>query len=131
MDNRSYRVLVVDDDALARQEFTHLLENHGYKTRHADNGHDAVEMLRGENYDLVVLDLLMPGVDGFEVLGSIKADAALKGLPVMVVTSADDSGGEERCAELGAVAYLRKPVDHQAFVDRVGSVLDGSSQGDK
>lgn len=123
MNGKNNHVLVVDDDELARLEIVHSVEHAGYTVRQANDGTRALEMLREGNFDLVLLDLLMPGVDGFEVLSHMKADSALSDVPVIVITAVDDRDTAYRSIDLGAVDHISKPVNHQLLTHRIRNVL--------
>lgn len=123
MTNEPKRILVVDDDELARLEIAHSVEQLGHAVSQAGNGAQALEMLRAESFDLVLLDLLMPEVDGAEVLRQMKADAALSVVPVIVITAVDDPEGARKSIGLGAVDHLTKPVNHQLLSHRLGVIL--------
>lgn len=125
MTDETKQVLVVDDDELARMEIAHAIEKQGHSVSQAENGAQALEMLKAGIFDIVLLDLLMPGIDGYEVLHQMNADALLSTIPVIVVTAVGESDSAAKSAELGAVDHLTKPVDHQKLVDRVDAILAG------
>jgi len=104
-------ILVAEADAVARATLAKALENRGHRITTAADGQRALELLASEPFDAVLLDIVMPEVDGFEVLAQIKADPALRHLPVIVVTAVDDLAGAVRCIEMGADDYLTKPFD--------------------
>ena len=125
MMNEPSQVLVVDDDELARLEIARIVKQQGHNVSQASNGTQALEMLRAGRSDLVLLDLLMPGIDGFEVLQQMKADSTLCKIPVIVITAVGDPGSATKSIELGAVDHFTKPVDHQKLADRVDAILAG------
>ncbi len=125
MTNEPSQVLVVDDDELARLEITRIVKQQGHNVSQASNGTQALEILRAGKSDLVLLDLLMPEIDGFEVLQQMKADSTLSNIPVIVITAAGDPGSAAKSIELGAVDHFTKPVDHQKLADRVAAILAG------
>ena len=127
MTNRANRILVVDDDELARMEISRCVEQQGYTVSVAEHGAEALDMLRAQTFDLVVLDLLMPTMDGFEVLRRIKQNAALREIPVIVVTAVDDSQSAAKCIDLGAIDHLSKPVDSKLLAERLNAVLTSAS----
>lgn len=104
-------VLLVDDDRQTRLKLTRILEAQGHTVQAVEGGREALETLAIGSFDLILLDILMPRVDGFEVLQSLKADARLRDLPVIVISALEDAQSEEKCRQLGARAYLNKPVD--------------------
>lgn len=117
-------ILVVDDDAGNRDVLSQRLENQGYSVDTAENGERALEMLRDDNFDLVLLDLLMPGTDGFEVLQRIKGDEQIKHIPVIMISALDELGSVARCIEMGAEDYLPKPFNPVLLKARIGATLE-------
>ncbi len=126
MTNEPSQVLVVDDDDLARLEIVRIVEKQGHNVSQAGNGTQALEMLRAGKSDLVLLDLLMPGIDGFEVLQQMKSDSTLSDIPVIVITAAGDPGSATKSIELGAIDHFTKPVDHELLANRIGAILVGA-----
>jgi adenylate cyclase len=127
MTNEIKQVLVVDDDELARIEIAHSIEKQGHSVRQSKNGEQALQMLQAGGFDIVLLDLLMPGIDGYEVLQKMKADSALSSTPVSVITASGDSDSAAKSKSLAAADYFTKPVDHQVLADRVDAILaDGN-----
>lgn len=104
-------VLVVDDEQLNRMLLSTNLEEAGYTVEQAESGMQALDLLHENDYDVVLLDLLMPGIDGYRVLERMKDDTALRHVPVIVVSAAEEMEGILRCIELGAMDYLPKPFD--------------------
>lgn len=127
MKNKAIRILVVDDDELARIEISRCVEQQGYSVSLAEDGAQALSMLRSQTFDLVLLDLLMPGVDGFEVLRQMKADATLREVPVIVVTAVDDPESAAKCADMGVSDHLTKPVDPKLLAERANAILTKAS----
>ncbi len=116
-------VLVVDDDALVRKLLTRRLELDDYHVIPAAGGPEALEALDREPVDLVLLDVLMPEMDGFQVLERIRASDRHRHLPVVVISGLDDISSAVRCIELGADDYLGKPVDTVLLRARMGAGL--------
>lgn len=117
-------VLIVDDDPINRQMLTHLLEDDGYRVDAASNGRSALDMLDTDPFDLVLLDLVMPGMDGYEVLTRIKGDETHKHLPVLMITAVDDVASAVKCIEMGAEDYLPKPFDPLVLRARITASLN-------
>jgi signal transduction histidine kinase len=105
------RILVVDDEELNRILLAANLEQSGYSVETAADGQQALRLLRTEPFDAVLLDLVMPRMDGYQVLAEMKGDAALRRTPVIVISSTDEMESIVRCIELGATDYLTKPFD--------------------
>ena len=120
------RILVVDDTPFNRRLLVRLLEDLGHRTVEAENGRLALAVLResdAEPIDLVVLDIEMPEMDGHETLAALKADEALRDLPVIVVSGVDELDSVVRCIRMGAADYLPKSVDPEILRARVEASL--------
>jgi two-component system sensor histidine kinase/response regulator len=117
-------ILVVDDDEGNRDVLSRRLESQGYSVDTAENGERALEMLRGDTFDLVLLDILMPGTDGFDVLKAIKAEKKLENIPVIMISALEEVDSVARCIEMGAEDYLSKPFDPVMLKARLGACLD-------
>lgn len=118
--------LVVDDNPSTRMVLTRALELQGHVVVEADNGRRCLEILREpreDAFDAVLLDLLMPDLDGYEVLARIQEDERLPDLPVIVVSAMDDLSSAMRCVELGAADYLPKPVNPALLKARLGAAI--------
>jgi class 3 adenylate cyclase len=118
------RLLIVDDNKVNRLLLSRSVEMQGHRTAMAANGRVALEMLRAEPFDLVLLDIEMPEMDGFAVLEQIKADPRLRDLPVLVTSSMEGLDNVVRCIGLGAEDYLHKPVNEVLLKARIGASLD-------
>jgi len=121
---RGARLLVADDNKVNRLLLGRTLELQGHQVSSADNGRRALEMLRGERFELLLLDLEMPELDGFALLEILATDAALREVPVIVTSSLEGVAHVARCIELGADDYLHKPVNPVLLKARVGSSLE-------
>jgi CheY-like chemotaxis protein len=112
-------ILVVDDDEANRDILSRRLIKEGYTVTAADSGKSALDMLRLEVYDLVLLDIMMPGIDGYEVLKRIKSEPALYNTAVIMVTALSDAINVKRCLELGAADYIGKPFELTFLKSRI------------
>jgi DNA-binding response OmpR family regulator len=121
---RASRLLVADDNKVNRLLLCRSLELMGHEVAGVDNGRAALERLRGERFDLLLLDLEMPEMDGFGLLERRAADAALREVPVIVTSSLEGAAPVARCIELGADDFLHKPVNPVLLKARVGSSLE-------
>jgi adenylate cyclase len=117
------RVLVVDDDRVNRMLLTRSLEQEGHEVRCAENGVEALELLRENPCDVVLLDIVMPQLDGVSVLERIKADPATHDLPVIMISGVDETDSVVRCIEIGADDYLPKPFDPVLLRARISAGL--------
>jgi adenylate cyclase len=118
------RLLVVDDNKVNRLLLSRSLEQLGHRVASAENGVVALQMLRAQPFDLMLLDMEMPELDGFGVLEQMVADSQLRDLPVIVTSSLEGVSHVARCIELGADDYLPKPVNPVLLKARVGSSLE-------
>jgi len=118
------RLLVADDNKVNRLLLTRNLELQGHSVASAENGRVALEMLRRERFDLLLLDMEMPEVDGFQVLEQMKNDLALRDIAVIVTSSLEGIDHVVRCIELGAEDYLPKPVNPVLLKARIGASLE-------
>ena len=125
------RVLVVDDNAANRDLLCRRLDREGCRSVQADGGEEALALLAAGGLDVVLLDLRMPGMDGYEVLKRAQADPAMREVPVIVVSALDDMASVVRCIEMGAVDYLPKPFDPVLLRARVGACLEKKRLRDK
>lgn len=117
-------VLVVDDDdQLNRVALTRLLQAAGFGVRAVPGGRQALEALDEGPVDAVLLDLLMPDVDGMSVLAAMKSDSRLWRIPVVVISAVEDSESIVGCLELGAEDYVTKPFDPTVLRARVNAAL--------
>ena len=120
------QILVVDDTRLNRSVLVRALEEQGYQAREAADGRAALELLAsadGGAVDVVLLDLEMPELDGYEVLRRMKADEALRHIPVIVISAVDELDSVVRCIEMGAADYLPKPFDASILRARLSASL--------
>jgi CheY-like chemotaxis protein len=104
-------ILVVDDDARNAFALSKLLADKGLKVRIAVNGQKALEMLDKLPIDLVLMDIMLPGMDGYEITRRIRADERFRRLPVLALTAKAMKGDREKCIAAGASDYLAKPID--------------------
>ena len=118
------RLLVVDDNKVNRLLLARSLEVQGHSVASAENGRVALELLRRETFDLVLLDMEMPEMDGFQVLEQLVNDSQLHDLPVIVTSSLEGIANVVRCIELGAEDYLAKPVNPVLLKARIGASLE-------
>ncbi|MCC7497241.1 MAG: response regulator [Bryobacterales bacterium] len=105
-----YSILVVEDNQVNQRVVTALLHKHGYRTVIANNGQEALEMLAGRQFDLVLMDVQMPLMDGIETTRQIRANLHWQHLPIVAMTAHAMNGDRERCLRAGMNAYVAKPV---------------------
>jgi two-component system sensor histidine kinase/response regulator len=117
-------LLVVDDDASNRDVLSRRLTRQGHDVRTACSGRDALVLMRETDFDLVLLDIMMPDMDGYEVLGQIKKDDQLHHIPVIMISALSEVQSVVRCIEAGAEDYLAKPFNPTLLKARIGACLE-------
>jgi adenylate cyclase len=118
-------LLVVDDSEDNRYTLTRLLGREGYTdVTTADDGQQAMARLRERRFDLVLLDIMMPEMNGYEVLEAVRADALLRHIPIIVISAVDQTDSVVRCVQLGADDYLTKPFNSVLLRARIAASLD-------
>jgi putative two-component system response regulator len=122
--NSKARILVVDDNDLNRDMLSRRLEHEGYQPLVANDGYRALDMLEQHDFDLVLLDIMMPNLDGYQVLERIKSDGRLSKVPVIMITAVDEIDSTVKCIELGAEDYLPKPFNPVLLRARIGASLE-------
>jgi adenylate cyclase len=123
MQARLGHILVVDDDSINRALLTKSLEAQGHRATAVDNGFAALSALESDPPDVVLLDVVMPGLDGIEVLARMKADEKLRNIPAIMISGVDDEESIVRCIETGADDFLPKPFDATILRARIGAGL--------
>jgi len=121
---QSSSVLVVDDIEMNRDMLCSLLEADGHKASIAENGRLALEAIKSNPYDLILLDVMMPEMNGYQVLEQLKSEPSWRDIPVIVLSALDEIGSVVRCIELGAEDYLPKPFDPVLLRARIGACLE-------
>ena len=116
-------LLGIDDDPVVRSMLSRSLEEGGHQVVTAKDGTEGLDMARAEAFDVILLDVLMPGLDGYEVLERLKKDRTLRHIPVVMITALDDIESAVRCIELGADDYLPKPIDPVVLGARINAGL--------
>ena len=125
MTPKGYTLLVVDDSDDNRAALTRRLAREGYtRVMTANDGRQALDLLATQPVDLVLLDIMMPGLNGYEVLERLKADDRLRNVPVIMISALDQVESVVRCIELGAEDYLQKPFDPVILRARIGACLE-------
>jgi diguanylate cyclase (GGDEF)-like protein len=125
---RSYKILVVDDEEHIRKILRFQLEKHGYTVVTAENGEVALKLVRRECPDLIILDLMMPKVDGYEVCKRIRQDFQMSHIPIIMVTAKSDMPDKIKGLSNGANDYLIKPYANDELLLRVRNVLEWSQK---
>ncbi len=116
-------ILVVDDDPKNLKLIRDLLQVSGYKTVEATGGEQGVKLAKSKKPDLILMDIMMPKVDGYTACREIKMDKATKAIPVVMLTSLDYELNKELGRDMGADGYITKPVDRQKLLDVIRRFL--------
>ena len=118
------RLLVVDDNKVNRMLLSHSLEHQGHVVETAENGQEGMDKLRAGSFDLVLLDIEMPVMNGFQVLEACLKDVELRQIPIIMTSAMDELDAVVKCVELGAEDYLTKPVNAILLRARVNASLE-------
>lgn len=126
------RILFIEDDAMNRRVVRDMLHVAGLPLAEADGGRSGIARLESEPFDIVLLDLRMPEMDGFAVIRALRGrDDALRTIPIIVVTADASPGLEDECLEAGADAVLFKPIAMQSLFDSIAALFVDRSDPDK
>lgn len=120
------KILVVEDVEFNRDLLVQLLED-DYELRTAADGEEGLQLAEREHPDLILMDLSLPVIDGWEATRRIKANAALKGIPIIALTAHAMMGDEEKARECGCDDYLSKPIDEDLLFEKLRKFLRGRS----
>jgi adenylate cyclase len=120
----SSRILIVDDTEATRELLSRRLAREGHHIVEAENGRSALDRIATDKFDLILLDMMMPDINGYEVLTTLKADVRFRDIPVIVISALDEIDSVVRCIEAGAEDYLSKPFNPVLLRARIGASLD-------
>ncbi|MBA56654.1 MAG: two-component system response regulator [Pseudomonadales bacterium] len=120
------RVLIVDDSPTETYKFKETLEKHGFEIITADNGADGVAVARQEQPDVVLMDVVMPGLNGFQATRQLSKGDDTKHIPVIIVTTKDQETDKVWGRRQGATDYLTKPVEEAVLIDTINRAMSGS-----
>jgi adenylate cyclase len=124
VEQHSGRLLVVDDNKVNRLLLGRSLEQQGHSVEMAENGRQALEMMHAGTFDLVLLDIEMPEMDGYQVLEKVVSDLQLREIPIIITSALEEIESVVKCIEMGAEDYLTKPVNPVLLKARIGASLD-------
>ena len=122
------RVLIVDDSAMVRALHEYIFQAAGFDTVQAESGFMALEALQRSPCDLAVVDINMPLMDGLTLVRQIRAEATMRELPIIIVTTEEDGGDQARAFEAGANAYVVKPTEPADLVDQARLLLGAAGR---
>ncbi len=117
------KILIVDDSSVNNYLLENILEEKGYNLQIAFDGKEALNFLNEDPPDLVLLDIMMPGIDGYEILDKMTSDNKLKNIPVIMVTSKTEPQDKQKAMDIGAIDYIEKPIDIEKLLVKVENVL--------
>lgn len=124
----THQILLIEDNEQNRYLATFLLEQHGFIVTHAGDGLTALERAARERFDLILLDIQLPGMDGYAVARALRSSPTMPRVPIVAVTSYAMAGDRERVIAAGCDGYLEKPIDPDTFVSSIARFLPESSQ---
>ena len=125
----SHKILVVDDDILVLEALEELLKSSGYEVRVATRGQEALEIVEKEHFDLLILDVVMPKMTGFDVCREVrKRDDEMSTVKIIMLTAKTDARSAEIRKECGCDLYLTKPIDPERLKGLIRNTLEDSSQ---
>lgn len=122
MKGKIKKVLVVDDDPVVIRLVKEILKTLGYQVETAKDGIDAMVLVKKEKPDLIVLDIMMPELNGYDVLRTLKFTDEFKDIPVLLLTAREQEL-DRRIGEMMGIDYLQKPVNREAFIDRIQKIM--------
>ena len=131
MQSQTADILIVDDNDDNRVLLKRRLERRGFKIMTAENGREALDLIRQNRFDLILLDIMMPIMNGYQVLEELKVDPELHNIPVIIISGIDDIESVARCIELGAEDYLLKPFNKVLLNARINASLEKKKLRDK
>jgi len=117
------KILVVDDDEMVRIALEELLLSKGYRPRVVPGGQEALDELRKEEFDLVILDIIMPGMDGYEVCRRIRSEQKWSQLPVVMLTALSSQKEREKGEQAGGDMFLPKPISPQKLLSLIEAAM--------
>lgn len=119
------RILIVDDSPTETYRFREILEKHGHQVLEAANGADGVAVARTEQPDLVLMDVVMPGLNGFQATRQLTKDAETAHIPIVIVTTKDQETDRVWGKRQGARDYLTKPIDEEQLMQVIAGLIPG------
>ncbi|GGA85266.1 response regulator [Puia dinghuensis] len=120
------RVLIVDDDTRNTFALVSYLEEVGMKIYTAADGYQAIRLMEGGDIEIILMDMMMPEMDGYETIGRIRSDKSTGGIPIIAVTAKAMKGDREKCLEAGASEYVSKPLDLRELLEKMAAMLKPS-----
>ena len=125
------RILIVDDESAIRLVCQLNLDSVGFRTLEAADGETALALARSEHPDLILLDVMLPGIDGLRVAEELAASPDTREIPILFLSARSDRSDEERGHEAGGLGYITKPFDPEDVITRVRDVLERTARGER
>jgi DNA-binding response OmpR family regulator len=125
------RILIVDDESAIRLVCQLNLDSVGFQTLEAADGETALALARSEQPDLILLDVMLPGLDGLRVAEELAASPETREIPILFLSARSDRSDEERGYEAGGLGYVTKPFDPEVLISRVRDVLERAGRGER
>lgn len=122
MKGKNKKVLVVDDDPVVIRLVKEILKNQGFNVETAKDGIDAMVLVKKDKPDLIVLDIMMPELNGYDVLRTLKFTDEFKDIPVLLLTAREQEL-DKRIGEMMGIDYLQKPVNREAFIEKIDKII--------
>lgn len=119
------RVLIIEDEPNIAESLSFILQRADFDIDTALDGTEALRRLRRQTYSVLILDIMLPGISGFDVLRSVRSDKALEGLPVIVLTAKGQAADRKAAEAIGATAFITKPFSNAEVVERVRQLTGG------
>jgi DNA-binding response OmpR family regulator len=117
------KILIVEDDPSFSRAINHIVQKEGYDVITASNGMAGLRMAQGEKPDLLILDVMLPGLDGFEICSRLRQDPLTAKLPIIMLSAKGQEADKTTGLKVGANEYLTKPVDRVLLLDKITSLL--------
>ena len=119
------KILIVEDDPSFSRAINHIVEKEGYEVITASNGMTGLRMAKEDNPDLLILDVMLPGLDGFEICSRLRQDPPTTKLPIIMLSAKGQEADKTTGLKVGANEYLTKPVDRTLLLEKMTSLLAG------
>jgi len=117
------KVMVIEDNEQNMYMITYLLESYNYEVIQSFNGIDGIKKVKEEKPDIILLDIHLPEMDGYNIAREIKKNEELKNIPIIAVTAYAMMGDKEKAIDAGAIGYIEKPIDPDTFVSQMEAFL--------
>jgi len=124
----SKRILIVEDDPSVLRATSYILEKEGYEVLTAQNGLEGLKKARESNPDLLILDVMLPGIDGFEICHSLRSEPKTAGLPILMFSAKGQESDKATGLKVGADEYMTKPVDREVLLNKVAAWLSAKGR---